>query len=215
MKNCTFYIIRHGQTEWNAIHRIQGQLDSPLTQQGKEETQQTARKLKNVHFDAVYSSDLLRSKHTAEIIALEKKLEVMTAKALRERTFGEYDGIMGNEYTVKTKHLLEEYKKLATDEKWKFKFGKGYESDDELVTRFMVFLRELAIAYQRKTILIVTHGGNLRTFLTKLGYAEYGKLPPGIFKNAGYIVVDSDGVDFFLKEVEGIDHSLGLPTNTL
>ncbi|QQG44609.1 MAG: histidine phosphatase family protein [Candidatus Roizmanbacteria bacterium] len=202
----TFYIVRHGQTEWNVLHKIQGHLDSPLTKQGKQEAKQTAQKLKDVHFDAVYSSDLLRAKHTAKIIALEKKLEVMTSKALRERTFGEHDGSMGNEYTEKTKHLLEKYKKLATDQKWKFKFAKGYESDEGLVIRFITFLREIAIAYQGKTILIVTHGGNIRTFLTKLGYAEHGKLTPGTFKNAGYIIIESDGVDFFLKEVEGIDY---------
>ena len=213
--NCTFYIVRHGQTEWNAIHRIQGQLDSPLTNQGKDEARQTAKKLNNVYFDAVYSSDLLRSKHTADIIALEKKLEIVTSKALRERTFGIYDGSMGKEYTEQTKHLLEKYKKLSVEERWKFKFAKGYESDEELVTRFITFLREIAIAYPAKTVLIVTHGGNLRTFLTKLGYAEYGELTPGTFKNAGYIVVESDGVDFFLKEVEGIDHSKGIKTSTL
>ena len=79
----TFYIVRHGQTEWNVLHRIQGQLDSSLTEQGKQEAKETAKKLKDVHFDVIYSSDLLRSKHTAEIIALEKKLEIMTTKALR------------------------------------------------------------------------------------------------------------------------------------
>lgn len=212
---CTFYIIRHGQTEWNVLQKIQGHLDSPLTEPGKQEAKQTAKKLKDVHFDAVFSSDLLRSKHTAEIIALEKKLEVMTTKALRERTFGEYDGSVSKEYTEKTKHLLEEYKRLSVEERWKFKFAKGYESDEKLVTRFMTFIREVAVAYQGKTVLIVTHGGNLRTFLTKLGYAEHGKLTPGTFKNAGYIVVESDGVDFFLKEVEGIDYTKGLNIKTL
>jgi len=202
--NCTFYIFRHGETEWNVTHRIQGQLESSLTQNGKMQARETAKKLKKIHFDAVYSSDLLRAKQTAEILVLEKKLEITTLKALRERTFGEYDGFLATEYAGKTKQLLEKYKKLSTEEKWKFKFGKNYESDEELVTRFITFLREIAIAYQGKTVLIVTHGGNIRMFLAKLGYANYEKLACGHFKNAGYIVVQSDGVDFFLKEVKGV-----------
>lgn len=203
-------MIRHGQTEWNVLHKIQGQLDSPLTQQGKLEAKETAEKFKHIHFDAVFSSDLLRAKHTAEIITIEKKLKIITAKALRERTFGEYDGYTSTEYAEKTASLLKEYKKLMIDEQLKFKFAKGYESDKEVVTRLITFLRETAIAYAGKTVLMITHGGVLRTFLTKLGFAEREKLTPGSLKNAGYILVESDGVDFFLKKVEGIDQSKGL-----
>lgn len=213
--NCTFYIVRHGQTEWNAIDRIQGQLDSLLTQKGLEQAKETSEKLNNIHFDAIFSSDLLRSKRTAEIINLERNLEIQTEKSLRERAFGEHDGITGKEFAEKTKHLLEEYEKLSVEEKWKFKFTKGYESDEELVTRFMTFLREIAVTYQNKTVLVVTHGGNLRTFLTRLGYAKHGKLTPGTFKNAGYVKVESDGIDFIIKEVEGVDLAKGLKTKTL
>ena len=202
--NCTFYIVRHGETEWNAIHRIQGHSESILTEKGRKQVREAAEKLKNIHFDAVYSSDLLRAKQTAEILILEKKMKIITAKTLRERTFGEHEGIMSDEYARKIKNLLEEYKKLAIEEKWKFKFGKGYESDEKLFTRFITFLREIAAGYRGKTVLIVTHGGPLRMLLTKLGFAEYGRLNPGTFKNAGYLVVQSDGVDFFLKKVEGV-----------
>jgi phosphoserine phosphatase len=215
INNCIFYIVRHGETEWNVIDKIQGQLDSFLTQKGLEQARETSEKLKNIHFDTIFSSDLLRCKRTAEIMGLERNLEIQTEKALRERTFGKYDGITGKEFAEKTKHLLEEYKKLSVEERWKFKFSKGYESDDELVTRFITFLREIAIAYPGKTILIVTHGGNLRTFLTRLGYAKHGVLTPGTFRNAGYVKVESDGIDFFLKEVEGVDLAKGLKIKTL
>lgn len=64
-------------------------------------------------------------------------------------------------------------------------------------------------------MLVVTHGGNLRTFLTRLGFAPYGELKPGTFKNAGYVRVKSDGVDFFIEEVEGVDESQGINAKTL
>jgi broad specificity phosphatase PhoE len=202
--NCTFYLVRHGETEWNAIHRIQGHLDSKLTENGKNQVKVAREKFKGIRFDAVYSSDLIRTKQTADILVLEKNLKILTTKALRERTFGEGDGMMRIEYEEKTKHLLEKYNKLSEEKKFKFKFVKGYESDEELMFRFITFLREAAIAYRGKTVLIVTHSGNLRMFLVKLGFAGRGKLNHGTFKNAGYIVVESDGSDFFLKEVEGI-----------
>jgi len=202
--SCTFYIVRHGETEWNAIHRIQGHLDSSLTENGKKQAKEAREKLKGIHFDAVYSSDLIRTKQTAEILVLEKNLKIATTKALRERTFGECDGMMGKEYEEKIKNLLGKYNKLSDEEKRKFKFAKGYESDEELMSRFITFLREIAVAYRGKTILIVTHSGNLRLFLDKLGFAKYEILNYKTFKNAGYIIVESDGVDFFLKEVEGV-----------
>lgn len=217
MKNryCIFYIVRHGETEWNVMQRIQGQLDSPLTKRGLKQAKEIGEKLNHIKFDAIFSSDLLRAKKTAEIINLNKKLEIATTKSLRERTFGEHDGSLGDEYTKKIKDLLSKYKTLSEKDKWSFKFAKGYESDEELVSRFITFLREIAIGYQGKTVLIVTHGGNIRTLLTRLDYAEHGRLTPGTFKNAGYIKVESDGIDFFIKEVEGVDQSKGLKTSTL
>ena len=75
-------------TEWNEIGLIQGHSDSPLTAQGITQAKELAKKLKNVKFDLIFSSDLLRAKRTAEIIALEHKLFVQTSKLLRERDFG-------------------------------------------------------------------------------------------------------------------------------
>lgn len=212
---CTFYIVRHGETEWNTIDRIQGQLDSPLIQNGITQVEEVGKKLKDVKFDAIFSSDLLRAKRTARIINVDRKLKIATTKALRERTFGKHDGSMGNDYSIKIKNLLKEYDKLSHEQKWKFKFAKDYESDEELITRFITFLKEVAVAFIGKTILIVTHGGNMRTFLTRLGYAEYGRLTPGTVKNAGYIVVISSGVDFLLKKVEGVDMDRGIKIKTL
>ena len=73
---CTFYIIRHGQTEWNLKKIIQGHKDSPLTKIGIRIAKQHANKLKNIHFDAVFSSDSLRAKQTADIVALKRNIAI-------------------------------------------------------------------------------------------------------------------------------------------
>src|SRR5579872_7049036 len=89
---CTLYIVRHGETQWNVERRVQGQIDTPLTEHGKEQAKALGNLFKTIHFDAVFSSDLLRAQRTAELITLEKKLAVVTSELLRERSFGSFEG---------------------------------------------------------------------------------------------------------------------------
>ncbi len=201
---CTLYIVRHGQTEWNKNHINMGQLDSPLTELGIEQAKETAEKLKGIKFDAIFSSDSDRAHNTAKILKLERELEIQTSKLLRERTYGHFEGKPDREYKEAIKHLLEEAEKLTEKEQWTYKFGDDVESDEELVNRFMVKLREISVAYPSKTVLVTTHGGCIRTFLRKTGTFTKEELPGGSFKNAGYVKVLSDGVDFFVKEVHGV-----------
>jgi probable phosphoglycerate mutase len=199
----TIYIVRHGETEWNVTDRIQGQFDSSLTKKGIEQAKQIGNKLRHISFDAIFSSDLLRAKRTAEIIKLDRQLEIITRESLRERSFGRFHGKSSKEYKEETKELLDEYQKLSEREQWKFKFDSNYESDEELASRFITLLQEVAAAYPNKTVLIVTHGGPIRTFLAHCGFAKMSELQAGSFKNAGYLKIQSDGIDFFIKEVEG------------
>jgi 2,3-bisphosphoglycerate-dependent phosphoglycerate mutase len=198
---CTLYLVRHGQTEWNKKEILQGQADSPLTEVGKKQVGQAAQDLKAISFDAIFSSDLQRAQETAEILNLERQLAIQTSKLLRERDFGHYEGIMRLEYNTRLQHLI---KDLSEQEKKTFKFDHDVESDEEVISRFITQLREIAVAYPNKTVLVVTHGGCIRTFLTHTGYVKYGELGPGSFSNAGYVEVACDGVDFFIKEVKGI-----------
>lgn len=181
-----------------------GQMDSALTPEGVRQVEITAEKLKGVHFDAIFSSDSPRAKRTAEIMRLDRKLAVQTSELLRERKYGHFEGKPSAEFHEEVKHLLEEKEKLTDREKWKFSFGEDMESDEVLVDRFIVQLREIAAAHPGKTVLVVTHGGCIRMFLTKTGYIRYGELQGGAFPNAGYVKTLSDGVDFFIKEVKGL-----------
>src|SRR3989344_4287192 len=122
---CTFYIVRHGQTDWNKKHLIQGQTDIPLNEEGKLQAKGLAAELRNTHFDAVFSSDLTRTRQTAEILALERKLAVETRKALRERTFGKLEG----KPTSKLKAVHAELIKLTDEEVKIYKPYEGYETD--------------------------------------------------------------------------------------
>lgn len=197
MKNnyCTIYIARHGQTQWNVKGKIQGHTDSPLTKEGIAQAKNLAKELKNIKFDAAYSSDLLRAKRTAQFVALEHQLVVETKETLRERNFGPLEGQHKDGLV-----LLEELRKQKIPYE-----TKNIESDEKMIERVILFLRELAIAYPGKTVLVVSHGGILRTLLVHLGFVTYEKMSKLSIGNTSYIKIDSDGVDFFVKETKRIE----------
>lgn len=197
---CTFYIVRHGETEWNIQGLIQGHADSPLTKVGISQAKDLAKELTHVHFDKVYASDLLRAKRTAEIIALERKVLIETADKLRERKFGSYEGKpVGQLWALDT--LTE---RLGHEELFRYKIEDEAESDEEIATRLIIFLREVAVGNPGKTILIVSHGGTMRAFLIHLGVMSYAIPAKGSVGNLAYAKVLSDGIDFIVKETKGI-----------
>ena len=91
MKNSkNMVIVRHGETEWNIERKLQGQENSELTKLGYKQTELVANTLKNESFDICISSDLPRCVKTAEIILMNKNIEIIYEPRLRERNFGFY-----------------------------------------------------------------------------------------------------------------------------
>ncbi|MBP9802880.1 MAG: histidine phosphatase family protein [Candidatus Pacebacteria bacterium] len=201
---CTLWIVKHGQTEWNLQGIIQGQKDSNLTELGIKQAEKTANKLKNIHFDAIFSSDSGRAIRTAEIIKLDRDITIQTSQLLRERNFGKFEGQQKYLFQKELIDKIQERNKLAKEEYEKYKLADDIESDDEVVVRFMIQLREIAVAYPDKQILIVTHSDCIKNFLIRTGYKERQDLLKSSFKNGGHIKVLSDGINFFIKEVDGI-----------
>ncbi len=197
---CTIYLTRHGKTEWNEKKLIQGHSDIPLNEKGELQSKQLGEKLKDIHFEAVFSSDLIRAKRTAEIILLEKKLAVQMTKTLRERYFGKFEGqSFGGKKNKNIRELINKLKSAPQSVK------NEIESDEAIIGRLFVFLREVAVAYQGKTVLMVTHGGPIRTLLIHLGWGTYENFSKGRIDNLAYVILESDGIDFFIKETFGIE----------
>src|SRR5215471_14440301 len=86
------WLIRHGQTDWNAAGRVQGHTPTDLNEAGRQQAQRLASILAGRSFAAVISSDLPRAAQTAQVIADALKLKVQQTEALRERSFGTYEG---------------------------------------------------------------------------------------------------------------------------
>lgn len=195
---CTIYIVRHGETDWNIQHLIQGSTDTFLNKAGEKQAKILGKRLKDIKFDAVYSSDLARAKRTAEIIVIEKKLAVETTKLLRERNFGKLEGKPWSE----TDQINQIWRDLDKQQRLVYRPYKGYETDDEIVSRLITFLREIAASRLGQTILVVSHGGLMRVLLNHLSDETFHT---GAVKNSGYIKIKSDGIDFFLEELFNVE----------
>lgn len=196
----TFYIVRHGQTDWNAKRVIQGHTDIPLNETGAKQAKAVAQKLKDITFDLAISSDLVRAKKTAEIIALESKLIIEATDKLRERTYGIFEGKPSEIFS----DYLEKLREMSREDRQTFKPDESFESDNEVSTRTMTFLRETAVTNPGKTILVATHGGVMRMILLHLGHFDYQSIDNYRFENTSYFKLTSDGVDFFVEELSGI-----------
>lgn len=200
----TIYIVRHGQSHGN-VDVVLRDNDPHLTDVGKEQVKEVAKKLINVYFDAIFSSDLTRAIQTAKIINLQRKIVHKTTEILRERDFGSfYKDKKREEIQVLLEELKRKRYELPEEKFWKYKMIEDMESEEESVFRFITALQEIAIGYDGKTILIIGHGNIMRSFLSHLGYATLRELPSGSIENAGYIKLTSDGIDFFVKETVGV-----------
>ena len=198
---CTIYLVRHGRTDWNDKKLVQGHEDIKLNLEGQISAKELAQEFKNIKFDKVYSSDLLRAKETAEIIALEHKLVVEATQSLRERNFGSFQG-KPREYLKEIDKVLET---LTDEERYSYTHNGIVESDEGIMNRFMIFIREIAIANSGKTILVTTHGGIIRALLIRLGSLSYANERGFNIGNLAFVKLESDGVDFFVKETSGIE----------
>jgi probable phosphoglycerate mutase len=148
-------LIRHGKTDWNALGKIQGQTDTPLNNEGIAQAHALAERLSRdtMKWDAVVSSDLMRARQTAEIIAGKLDIPLWPGdRRLRERYFGAIEG-------TTEKERLERW---GPD--WR-KSDSGQESDDAVRSRALGFIEETAIRHRNVNLLVVTHGSLLAQLL--------------------------------------------------
>ncbi len=152
----TIYIARHGQTEYNVKKRIQGHIDTPLTDNGYKNAFLVADRLKGIKFDHIYSSDLGRAFITAHVIAEKLNLEnrIVREKKLREQDFGELTGML-----LKDAFEVPEFK---GNPEFTPKNGESFKALQKRIVGFIITLEK---KHKDKTALIVTHGGGIRSLL--------------------------------------------------
>ena len=86
------YIIRHGKTDWNNRHKLQGRTDIPLNEEGRRMAETARDEYRDVHFDICFCSPLIRARETAEILLKGRNIPILTDERLVEMSFGSYEG---------------------------------------------------------------------------------------------------------------------------
>lgn len=149
-------LVRHGETEWNAERRIQGQIDIGLNETGVRQAVAAGRWLKSAGIVALYSSDLKRAWTTAQSIGAELGLVPMPVPEMRERRYGVFEGLTYDEAKANHPEGYAAFEGRNAD----YDFEKG-ESLHVMFARVTGKLKELAALHPGQTIAIVLHGGVL------------------------------------------------------
>lgn len=143
----TIGFIRHGSTEWNRLGKLQGQLDTDLTDEGREQARLLGLRLAQENWDGIMSSDLKRASETAQIISTLSGIPLLSLdKRLRERKYGLVEGTT----------VTEREERWGAD--WKLQ-DLGQESDNELWARWIELETEILKTYPNKKVLLISHGG--------------------------------------------------------
>ena len=183
-------IVRHGETAWNAEHRVQGQLDIPLNAVGLKQAEAVGKALRNESFDALYSSDLIRTQQTATPAATLLSKKVVLDRDLRERHYGMFERLTYAE--VKIKHAAEYARFAARDPD--FDFGSGERLRD-FAARSLAVLSRIASAHEGQHVLIFTHGGVLDEL-----YRHIHALPVSAVRDFGIPNCGLNRVEFALTK---------------
>lgn len=159
-------IVRHGETAWNAEHRVQGQLDVPLNAIGEAQALAASKVLSKERFDAIYSSDLSRARQTAAYTAGLLSMQVTIDEALRERHYGIFERLTYAEVKVR---YPEDYARFdARDPEYGFRTG---ETLKDFSVRSIKVISAIAERHQGQNVAVFTHGGvldKLYRFITGL-----------------------------------------------
>ncbi len=187
------YIIRHGETSWNKLKKMQGQKDIMLNQEGIRLAEITGQKMKDIPIDLVISSPLLRAKQTAELVMAGRELPMITDKRIAEMSFGVWEG----ECVLDSKVLPAEFiDKFYNDPANCMKPPRGEDFHDVL-KRTADFYQSLVNnkAYENSSILISTHGAASRCLLANFYDDKEDIWRGSIPKNCSVCIVEvKDGV---------------------
>lgn len=167
------YIVRHGETEWNVIKRFQGQLNTPLTEKGMKKLVETGKKLKNILFDQVYTSELGRTVASAEIILNENngyknnKLELQKLAELNEVYFGVWQGLTYEEVFLKYPEEGNNYFYNVKNYKAENVEAENVEAEklEDALERFLKGINKILDSHESGNILVVTHGTVFEMFM--------------------------------------------------
>lgn len=158
-----FYLVRHGETVWNKEHRLQGWLDSPLSEKGVLHAEKLAEYLKTIPFTAAYSSSSGRAQETMRYLTAGRQLALHDEDDLREINLGDWQGKTVEEILAKNRLDYE----LYTNYPAQF-IASHTESFGAVTERAMYTLKNIAQIYPHDHVLIVSHAVTIKCILNAI-----------------------------------------------
>ncbi len=154
------YITRHGETEWNVEGRMQGWMNSELTEKGIKNAEALGKQLESTEFKVIYSSTSERAVHTAELIRGSRRISIITDENLREINLGELEGKLKDEYTDSDRQQLDTF--WNRPHQYKALSGEDFY---QVRVRIEAVLKKIISENKDSNIIIVTHGGIVKTMM--------------------------------------------------
>lgn len=185
------YVMRHGETDWNRFGKLQGRADIPLNEKGIALAEESAKGMRDIYFDRVISSPLLRARKTAEIISEGREIPFTVDERIQEISFGSYEG---KRYMPKQGIIDAPEMENFFEHPELYKHSPDGESLAELIARTGEFLQELVHTkeYEEETILVVCHGAALRAVLANVkGVSLENFWGRGVHKNCGVSILEA------------------------
>jgi len=182
-------LIRHGETEWNVLGKIQGTTDIPLNENGMQQARMCRDYLKAFEWDVIVTSPLIRAKKTAEIINETLQLQLIEMEEFREKSFGDAEG--------KTR---EERENLYPNLEY-----PNQESRSDLMHRLMLGLEKILSAFPDQNVLLVAHGAVIHMLLHTL-LDDHSELNNMYLKNACISNIFYQNNKWNVKNYNLIDH---------
>ena len=192
------YLMRHGETDWNKEGKLQGSADIPLNENGIRLAQETAQALKEIPFEAVYSSPLCRARKTAELMRLERQIPIFEDARLKEMSFGRYEGNSIYQAAHDAENPL--YKFIREPENFKAQDGENFS---DVIARAQNFIDEVLLPAQKEysTVLITAHGAFIRCFIRCIESRPLSEFWGGIpLKNCCVTVMELQGMNIKILE---------------
>lgn len=200
----TLFIVRHGETEWNAEGRIQGHTDIGLSERGADQARSLAERLAGVSIDVAYSSDMKRTSETAKLALGGRDIVLHETPMLREYHKGEFEGMTLAE--IKSQ-FPDEYPKYL--EKNLDYAPKGGETTRDVSARMAKIIHEIKSKHLNEAVLVVSHGGALRAAMVSLLNMPIEGNWSFVFGNCGLTTVDTYEDNAVLRHFNDTSHLNG------
>lgn len=181
-------LIRHAETPWNRERRMQGHIDTPLSEAGRAQAAALGQRLAGARFDALYSSDLARARETAGAIAQHTGSGIVADARLRERSFGIFEGLTYAEMAVQHPEDFARFDSRDPDY-----VMPGGESARTFWGRCLACLAEIGERHAGREVVVVTHGLVLDAVYREAHGLAYDEPRPVPLVNASINVFGYDG----------------------